>query len=143
MGYDESLDECEVVQRLSDNYRQQRKTMNIAKTLELEKTTTINGEFNGSAFTFEAKTNAVTPKFMQQIADVRDRPIEMANGLASVIPSWDITWNEDEFPPSAENLSIVPIDFLSYLMEKITDVLSKSGNAKADDKLAVAARTNA
>lgn len=143
MAYDETADECDVVQRLSERYRAQRKTMNIAKTLELEKTKKIDGEFNGVAFTFEAKTNAVTPRFMQRIADVRERPIEMANGLAGLITGWDIDMDGEPFPPTPENLADLPMDFLSYLMDQIVDAISAEAKGKGTDKMASAAVSKA
>jgi hypothetical protein len=106
--------------------------MNIAKALNLDKTRKLNGEFNGVAFTFEAKTNAVTPKFMQHLADAEVRPIESVNALASVITAWDIDMDGKEFPPTADNLAIVPVNFLGYLVGQITDVIGSGSNAEAD-----------
>jgi hypothetical protein len=105
--------------------------MNLKEALELENSKTVPGEYKGNPFTLEIRTNIITPRFMQQLADVTARPIEMANMLADVLKSWDIDMEGEPFPPTAKNHSIVPIDFLTLVFELITNSITEK-EAKAE-----------
>src|SRR4051812_13921151 len=98
--------------------------MNIAKTLK-EDIRTVTGTYNGESFTVDVNVNTVTPRLMQRFADSRSTPIEMANGLADVIKGWDIDMDGNPFPPSAATLSILPMDFVTYLLDLVTDVFEQ------------------
>lgn len=89
-----------------------------------EKILRIDGEWNGETFWFDARTNAVSPAFIQQLKDTEKEPQLIAEALAGVLTDWE---GADEFPPSAENLASLPMDFISYLLDKLTEVWQGNG----------------
>jgi hypothetical protein len=104
-------------------------------------TTPVNGEWQGETFVMQVFDNALTPSVLQAFKDIEDRPMEMARGLSEILASWDITMGESEFPPTATNLAKLPVDFLTYLMNKIgegwsgkkpTSTPSRNGSAPAE-----------
>jgi len=96
--------------------------MNLNKILQSEKTVHFSGEWNGELVEWDAKEKALTPKVLQSFADVKANPIGMANGLGDILTDWTIFIEEKgDFPPTAENLSIVPLDFLTWVLEKISE----------------------
>jgi hypothetical protein len=99
--------------------------MNIAKALK-EEIKSVEGNYNGETFTVDVNVNTVTPRLMQRFADSRSTPIEMANALADVIKNWDIDMDGNPFPPSAATLSILPMEFVTYLLDLVTSVFEKS-----------------
>lgn len=111
--------------------------MNIQKTLAtLDETVTVDGTWNGETFTMEVRKNALTPKIAQRFADVSTQPIQMAMAISDIVSSWTIDLDGEEFPTTVENLAILPIDFLNYVVETITEVLV--GKSKKQEKLASA-----
>lgn len=99
--------------------------MNIAK--QVEQTRRFNGEWKDATFWFEARENCLTPSLMQDFKDFTDKPLSMASGLAGVLTAWDIDWNGEPFPPTTENLAKLPIEFLTYVMERISESWSGNG----------------
>jgi hypothetical protein len=101
--------------------------MDLKKTLGLEETDKFDGEYNGEKFTFHAKTQLLTPEFLQQLADLSTRPIEYANCLANAITEWDITMGVNAqgeaipFPPTPHNIAKIPRDFLEYVLDVISE----------------------
>lgn len=91
---------------------------------QAEKILRIDGEWNGEAFWFDARTNAVSPAFIQQLKDTEKEPQLIANALASVIMDWE---GSEEFPPTTANLAVCPMDFISYLLDKLTEVWQGNG----------------
>lgn len=105
--------------------------MDLTKALNLDETVTFNDEYNGESFSFTAKKNVLTPLLLQTFSDVQTRPIGQAEILASVITEWTIDMAGEPFPPTVENLSKVPTEFLWQVFNKIAE--SWSGN-DADKK---------
>lgn len=96
--------------------------MNLTKALELDKVERFESEFNGEKFWFEAKASKLTPKFHQAIIDVSAQPMKLAEELAGVITAWNIFLHEDgDFPPTLENLSGTPEDFIFHLVNVIAE----------------------
>ena len=78
--------------------------------------------WEGNEFWFEAHERALTPRVMQQLKDMETRPIEMANGMAGILTDWSIYRDEEgDFPPTAENLAILPIEFLTDILDKMSE----------------------
>lgn len=100
--------------------------MNIAKALELEKTAQFTSEWEGEEFTFTAKAHKLTPKIMQQFADSADKPVEFAAVAADVLTEWSLDWNGQPFPPTVENISQLPYEFINHILDKVG--ASWSGN---------------
>lgn len=100
--------------------------MDISKVLELDKTAKFKDEWNGVPYSFEAKTSIITPKFLQSLADLESKPMEFAAEVSRFMVSWDIDFAGEEFPPTAENLQRLPIEFSVRLVEKVGE--SWSGN---------------
>lgn len=110
--------------------------MNIKTALQLDKSVTIAGEYNGERFSFTAMTNVITPRFLQRINDANERPIEFAAALAEIIPEWDLDMEGEPFPPTAENLAILPTDFLAHLFNLITGELKNQQQSTASAAVA-------
>jgi hypothetical protein len=104
--------------------------MNIAKTLELEKTTPLEGEYNSEKFHYEVRTNVLTPQLLQRIMDIDTRPMELANALSELLVSWDIDLNGEPFPPTVGNLAKVPFGFLRTILDQIADHLRDTADEK-------------
>ncbi len=111
-------------------------------TLLDTKTETFEVVYRDQTVTFEAKSDALTPRLMQSFADLREKPIEIANALGSVLVRRDIDLDGQPFPPTAENLAGIPVPFLTAIIEKLGE--SWSGNAqplpRSQNGLAVAAK---
>jgi hypothetical protein len=101
--------------------------MDLKKVLDLDKTEKFNGEFNGEKFTFHAKSQMLTPEFLQQLADLSTKPIEYANAMSGVITEWDITMGKDAkgnpipYPPTFDNIKKIPREFLEYILDVIAE----------------------
>lgn len=98
--------------------------MKINSLLNTGKTLRISSEWNGETFWFEAKTTALSPKFLQRLKDAETQPIEIAAALAEAIADWE---GAEEFPPTADNLALLPVDFLTHLLDKLTEVWQGNG----------------
>lgn len=98
--------------------------MNIGK--DLGKTEEYKSTWNGEEFSFTAKQHALTPRVLQQFREMEASPIQMANSLASILDGWTIDLDGEDFPPTAENLERVPIEFLIHIIE----ILGEKWNGK-------------
>lgn len=105
--------------------------MDLQKTLNLADTVVFDDEYNGEKFSFTARKNVLTPKLLQAFTDVQSRPIGQAEILADILTEWTIDMAGQPFPPTNENLSILPTEFLWQVFNKIAE--SWSGN-DADKK---------
>lgn len=96
------------------------------KIAELVKRDTIrlNAEYDGKKFWFEASTNALTPKFLQQLKEADAKPTELAAALASAITDWE---GGDDLPPTQEVLEKLPMDFIEVLLTRLTEVWQGNG----------------
>lgn len=92
--------------------------MNIAT---LNKTARLEIEYNGQTVWFEAKTNALTPRFLDQVSNIQADVKLLAKALASVLTAWDIDLDGEPFPPTEENLLDVPTPFLTAIIEKMSE----------------------
>lgn len=106
--------------------------MDLQKALDLEKVTTFDDEWNGEKFSFTAKTNALTPRVLDQFANIQTQPIGLAKSLANILTDWTINMGGEAFPPTAENLERVPVEFLTRIIERLGE--SWSGNAPKPSK---------
>lgn len=103
--------------------------MDIKEAFGLEKTVKFeNCEWNGLPFWFEAKENMLTPRLMQQLSDIEKQPDEIARAISEVVTDWDLTSGDEEFSPTFDNLSRSPLAFLTYIIEKLSEVMV--GNAR-------------
>lgn len=106
--------------------------MDIKKVLKLDETTTFESEWNGEKFSFDARTNILTPEWLQMNTDVDEKPENLARMLANTLTNWDITMGDDPFPPTFENLRKVPKNFLWHVISKISE--SWSGNEQPPEE---------
>lgn len=98
--------------------------MDINEAFELDKTVRFDDcEWNASPFWFEAKENMLTPRLMQQLSDIDKKPDEIAQALSEVVTNWNLTNSEEDYPPTFDNLSRLPLQFLVYLIEKLSEVM--------------------
>lgn len=88
----------------------------------LNKTQRIDGEWNGEKFWFECKTNALTPKFLASFTSLQTDPMELAAALADVITAWDLDADGEPFPPTKDNFASMPVDFLAYMIERMSEI---------------------
>lgn len=93
--------------------------MNIST---LNKTARLEIEYNGEKVWFQCKTNALTPRFLDQVSNIQTDVKLLAKALASVVTEWDINLDGQPFPPTEENLLDVPTPFLTTMIEKMTEV---------------------
>jgi hypothetical protein len=94
--------------------------MNLLKTLELDKTVRCDSEYNGEKFYIDVRVNTITIKLMQQLKDAPRRPMELAEALDTTISAWDLNMGDDKpFPPIAENIAILPEDFVGHLVDLV------------------------
>jgi len=86
------------------------------------RTVSFSKEFNGEIVEWGAKENALSPKILQSFIDVQTRPIELANGLAAVITGWNVYQEkEGDFPPTVDNLSTLPVEFLNFILTSMAE----------------------
>lgn len=106
--------------------------MDLAKVFALDKTETIKDEFNGEKYSVTVKAKAFTQDFFQAYKDASssEKPAELARILSQVVVSWDIEMNKKPFPPTYENLLIIPSEFLWHLIS----VIVSSWNGNEEDK---------
>ena len=95
--------------------------MNLATTLELDKVSRFESEYNGEKFWFEVYEEMLTPAFLNDLKHWDDEPLACAEALARAIPRWGIDMNGEPFPPTAENLAQVPKKFLNHLLTVIVE----------------------
>jgi hypothetical protein len=69
---------------------------------------------------------------LEQFATLKTEPIGIAKSLASILTDWSIDMGGEPFPPTAENLERVPVDFLTRIIERLGE--SWSGNAPKPSK---------
>lgn len=94
------------------------------------KTALFEKEWESESVWFYAKEKSLTPKVMQSFADIQTRPLAIAEGLTDILTTWSITLEKEspeqpsasfvsDFPPTAENLARLPVDFLTFILETI------------------------
>lgn len=92
------------------------------KNILTVKTVKFSKEYEGQLVEWWVKDKALTPKLMQTFVDVEKRPIELANGLAQIVTQWSVFLEEEgDFPPTSENLSICPMEFITFLIDSIAE----------------------
>lgn len=100
--------------------------MKLNELLDLDKTETFQTEWNNKSFEFTARTNILTPEWLQLHTDVSGKPINLATMCAEVLTQWTI----EDYPPTLENLKKLPTSFLWHLVAK----MSETWNGDAEDK---------
>lgn len=95
--------------------------MNIAELLELDRVETREAGWNGVAFNISFYPARLTsPVFVQGMTEgLNLHPLRLADAFEAVLDGWDIEWNGRPFPPTKENLAMLPFGFLVYLSELI------------------------
>ena len=87
-----------------------------------DKTVKFSKEWEGEMVEWSVKEKSLTPRVLQSFQDVNKRPIELANGLALIVTDWSIYLEtEGDFPPNVDNLASLPFDFLSFMVESISE----------------------
>lgn len=91
--------------------------MNIAEVLQLDRTETLEGEWNGHKFTVSFyPARSTSPAVLQGIQEgINGFPMRLADALCVLLAEWSIDWNGEPFPPSKNNLSICPFEFCVYV----------------------------
>jgi hypothetical protein len=57
---------------------------------------------------------------------------------------WDIDWDGEPFPPTAENMARIPIDFATELLNRLMESVAEESKTRNADQLASAsAKANA
>ncbi len=86
----------------------------------------------------EARITVIDPipsiRFSQLIKDGEVRPIAYAEALELVTIDWDITDNGEPYPPTVENIAILPMDLIAKIMTAISDGSSPSFPSFIDSK---------
>ena len=95
--------------------------MDLTKALELDKVSRFDSEYNGEKFTFSAKSEMLTPAFLDNLKEWDAKPLACAEALSGIITEWDIEMNGQPYPPTAENLAQVPKKFLNFLLSEIVE----------------------
>ena len=96
--------------------------MNIAELLQLDRTETREGEWNGVRFTVSFYPARLTsPMVMQGLQEgINGYPIRLADALGVLLADWSLDWNAAPFPPSKTNLAILPFEFVVYIADLAT-----------------------
>jgi hypothetical protein len=100
---------------------------NIARTAQ--RTIPVVFIYDDETIEVKVKPNAMTPAFAKEIEAVqKESQHDMVVKLvSSVVVSWNLEWDGEDFPPTESNLSKCPYDFLGQILEKITEIWA--GNA--------------
>lgn len=106
--------------------------MDLTKALKLNETVRIDDEINGEKYWFEVKKHALTPEFRQQVADLDNRPIEIAHAMADVVVAWDLEIDEKPILPDFSTFKRTPQPFINHMLSKIGACWS--GNELAPDE---------
>lgn len=96
--------------------------MNIGTVID--KTVDITFEYNGESVTMQVREESLSPQFEQGLRDTIDRPIAAAETLVSVITGWDIDYNGEPFPPTLDNLKILPVSFYEATIAAIGEMFA-------------------
>lgn len=94
--------------------------MNIGTVID--KTVDLTFEYNGESVTLQVREESLSPQFEQSLQDTVKRPLAAAEAFARVIVSWDIDYNGDPFPPTVDNLKILPVSFYEAVMSAVGEM---------------------
>lgn len=104
------------------------------RSLTREKPVTVTLEHDGDALTFSFDANKVTPRWMattQEGLEAQDT-LSISQALASVFIDWDVQDEGQPFPPSADNIALLPFPIVVALFGQVCEKSSPTdaeGNA--------------
>lgn len=116
--------------------------MKVAKIQALDKAVRFRKEWDGEEFWFDVKEKSMTPAAVHSFLAIEKDVYEMAKGLAAVLTNWSLwlgeppkDWEDPEpgelrfsdFPPTVENIASLPFDFLSEMIETISETWQGNG----------------
>ena len=108
--------------------------MNIAKVNERIVSMPIEWENeNGEMETVNVrvKLNKVTMAVLTKLQSVRENIEAIAVVLAGIVDGWDLDFNGEEFPPTAENIAnSVPDAFVLKIVERMHELRMGKSNSK-------------
>jgi hypothetical protein len=94
------------------------------KSLLTEQKKTISITYAGEQITFSFTPGKITPKWERKFNElIQDewRSRAIVETLSEILVDWDILDNGKPFPPTAENLQLLPLDLLSEIFTKIME----------------------
>lgn len=97
----------------------------------------IDGEGNEAVepITIEFYEKSLTPAFLDALMQYEQKKdtISIARHISKNLVSWNLTWNDESFPPTVENLSeVCDFDFLMQIVTAMAETFG--GNAQKPTK---------
>lgn len=87
----------------------------------LKATREVVVDYKGLEVVLQIQKNCMTPAYMSLIQQSAERPEAIAEALALAVIDWDITNDNQPWPPTVANFLQCPIEFLTLLFERIHD----------------------
>jgi len=113
--------------------------MNLATLASRKHTRTF--DFDGEPVTIDVLPHKITPEYRAKLAalavkaasgeetESAEEKEQDAKMVADLVPSWDVEWNEGEpYPPTYENLIVVPCTLLGRVASEIMEVIKTLSN---------------
>lgn len=94
--------------------------MDISKLRSTRRTVTV--QYGDESVTVTYSPSAITPKWEQEFVEAaRDewKSRAVIETLSRVVVDWDVTDGGEPYPPTVENLSALPLDFLGAVLQAI------------------------
>lgn len=101
-------------------------------------------EFDGTPVTIDVLPHKITPEYRAKLAELAKQAAsgeesedqkqkeQDAKMVADLMPIWDVEWAEGEpYPPTYENLLVVPCTLLGRVASEIMEVIKVLSNPSA------------
>lgn len=114
------------------------KTMDLASLQA--KTSSLTFDFEGEAITAQILPHKLTPEYRSQLQklskeqtseDAKDADALM---ISDLVADWDVVNNGASFPPTYENLRLVPLSLLAATATEILEFVGKLAAPKPRNK---------
>lgn len=112
--------------------------MNFAKSKSKLLTKTFEYKFidaegveHTEPITIQFYERCLTPAFLDSLTqfEAKKDSVAIAKHIAKNLVSWDLTWNDEPFPPSVENLTeVCDFEFLMQIVTAMSETFA--GNAQ-------------
>jgi len=105
------------------------KAKTLKKTFDY-KFTDADGNEASEPISIEFYEKCLTPAFLDTLTQYEKKrdTVAVATHLSKNLVGWDLTWNDEPFPPTVENLTeVCDFEFLMQLVTAISETFSGNG----------------